>query len=191
MRRVKRLAILLTVIIAFFGCSFTSIAARTETDYSFVFFDGDISTQNYQKTMANYCVIPLNVRENFQLAGWKIIITDEQLEDTWFPGVKYVNAGSSLGLKEIRLEDTKKGANAVVHEVGHYVYWNLDLDTQNTWNAIWEKESSSISKYAQSNIWEGFAEAFYLTWTDADFSERCPESYNYVVTVCDTLKGLE
>ena len=48
--------------------SFPSEAAAT-SEYSFVDVIGDVSETNYNRMMANYCKIPENVREAYQLDG--------------------------------------------------------------------------------------------------------------------------
>lgn len=162
--------------------SFPSEAAAT-SQYSFVDVIGDVSENNYNRMMTNYCKIPENVREAYQLDGWRLSISTENLEDTWFAGWGYsaIASGYDSALKEIRVEDTKNGSNAVVHEIGHYVDGKLGyISGTEEWKSIWEKETTS--RYGTTSALEGFAEAFEQSiYNPKSYSKRCPQSYQFIM----------
>ncbi len=112
--RKKIITVLLTGTLLI-GNTIPVMAASAKNELSFVQLIGDVSSSNYTKALANYCKIPENVRESFQLDGWTLSITTERLEDTWFAGLGYsaIASGYDDSIKEIRLEDTKNGANAM------------------------------------------------------------------------------
>lgn len=161
--------------------SFPSEAAAT-SEYSFVDVIGDVSETNYNWMMANYCKIPENVREAYQLDGWCLSISTEHLEDTWFAGWGYsaIASGYDSAIKEIRVEDTKNGSNAVVHEIGHYVDGKLGyISGTEEWKNIWEKETTS--RYGATSALEGFAEAFEQSiYNPKSYSKKCPQSYQFI-----------
>lgn len=161
--------------------SFPSEAAAM-SQYSFVDVIGDVSETNYNRMMTNYCKIPENVRESYQLDGWHLSISTEHLEDTWFAGWGYsaIASGYDSTVKEIRVEDTKNGANAVVHEIGHYVDGKLGyISGTEEWKNIWETEITS--HYGTTSALEGFAEAFEQSiYNPQSYSKRCPQSYQFI-----------
>ena len=164
--------------------SFPSEAeAAATSQYSFVDVIGDVSETNYSRMMTNYCKIPENVREAYQLDGWRLSISTEHLEDTWFAGWGYsaIAGGYDSAVKEIRVEDTKNGANAVVHEIGHYVDGKLGyISGTEEWKTIWETETTS--HYGTTNVLEGFAEAFKQSICNPQiYSTRCPQSYRFIM----------
>lgn len=161
--------------------SFLSEAAAT-SEYSFVDVIGDVSEVNYNRMMVNYCKIPENVREAYQSDGWRLSISTEHLEDTWFAGWGYsaIASGYDSAIEEIRVEDTKNGSNAVVHEIGHYVDGKLGyISGTEEWKNIWEKETTS--RYGATSAPEGFAEAFEQSiYNPKSYSKRCPQSYQFI-----------
>lgn len=156
--------------------------AATMSEYSFVDVIGDVSEANYNRMMTNYCEIPENVREAYQLDGWHLSISTEHLEDTWFAGWGYnaIASGYDSAIKEIRVENTKNGANAVAHEIGHYVDGKLGyISGTEEWKNIWEKETTS--HYGATSAPEGFAEAFEQSiYNPKSYSKRCPQSYQFI-----------
>lgn len=188
----KKLFAAILVVIMMISSPLTAFAGA-ETTLDFVNLDGNISVKNYNRMINNYCMIPLNVRENFQLSGWVITITDTRLEDTWYAGTSLsICAASALDLKEVRLEDSKNGTNAVIHEVGHFVDWKLKIASNEEWLRIYGEEGGNISSYASTSPSEGFTEAFELSFKDTKkFKKRCPQAYAYVISVCDTLEGVK
>lgn len=161
--------------------SFPSEAA-VMSQYSFVDVIGDVSEANYNRMMSNYCKIPENIREAYQLDGWHLSISTEHLEDTWFSGWEYsaIASGYDSAIKEIRVEDTKNGANAVAHEIGHYVDGKLGyISGTEEWKNIWETEITS--RYGTTSTLEGFAEAFeHSIYNPKSYSRRCPKSYQFI-----------
>lgn len=166
------------------GLLLTSFPSETATtsEYSFVDVIGDVSEVNYNRMMVNYCKIPENVREAYQLDGWCLSISTEHLEDTWFAGWGYsaIASGYDSAIKEIRVEDTKNGSNAVVHEIGHYVNGKLGyISGTEEWKNIWEKETTS--RYGATSALEGFAEAFEQSiYNPKSYSKKCPQSYQFI-----------
>ena len=159
-----------------------NVKAAPVSEYSFVDIIGDVSETNYNRMMSNYCKIPENIRESYQLDGWRLSISTEHLEDTWFAGWNIpVASGYDEALKEIRVEDTKNGSNAVVHEIGHYVDGKLGyISNTEEWQDIWKQETTS--KYGNSSPLEGFAEAFEQTiYHPATYKVRCPKSYEFIM----------
>lgn len=167
------------------GLLLTSIPseAAAASQYSFVDVIGDVSETNYNSMMTNYCKIPENVRDAYQLDGWHLSISTEHLEDTWFAGWGYgaIASGYDDSIKEIRLEDTQNGSNAVVHEIGHYVDGKLGyISGTEEWKNIWEKETTN--RYGATSALEGFAEAFEQSiYNPKSYSKRCPQSYQFIM----------
>ena len=65
--------------------------------------------------------------------------------------------------------------NVVSHEYGHaYMKDPLSVDSK----AFWEQQKSGLSRYGQTSVWEGFAEAFsdYMT---SDQSKWMSATKNY------------
>jgi len=162
-----------------------------KTYYDFIIVGDEVSMKNYCRALNMYFKIPENIRECFEESGWKIVISDEQLEDTWFQDKDFSTvAGASYNKKEVRLENSLEGANGIIHEIGHFVYWQLSYKSfLDTWEVVWKKEVSNISYYAQTSPCEGFAEAFERTWTDKSFKEICPESYAFVLSACQKISS--
>ena len=106
--RKKIITVLLTGTLLI-GNTIPVMAASAKNELSFVQLIGDVSSSNYTKALTNYCKIPENVRESFQLDGWTLSITTERLEDTWFAGWGYsaIASGYDDSIKEIRLKIQK------------------------------------------------------------------------------------
>lgn len=171
-------------------------SAFAETTLDFVTLNGNISESNYNSMITNYCKIPLNVRENLQLAGWNIIMTSEKLEEI-YPEFKDMTICALTDPFEdsIWLEDTRNGANAIIHEVGHYIAVSSDetisWDATSEWLEIWEEEKKNISNYAGTNASEGFAEAFKLCILKPEtFEKKCPKSCMYITSIYESLEGV-
>lgn len=188
----KKIITLLLTGILLTGTVMPVMAASAKNELNFVQLIGDVSEKNYTKAITNYCKVPENVREAFQLDGWTLSITTENLEDTWFAGWGYsaVASGYDDSLKEIRLEDTKNGANAIVHEMGHYVDGKLGyISNSDEWKEIWEKEYTTT--YGNSSSLEGFAESFEHTYMyGAKYQKTHPLSYEYIINACSQIEGL-
>lgn len=175
--------IILTVLSALLITTPISVKAAAVSEYSFVDVIGEVSETNYNRLMKNYCKIPENVREAYQLDGWRLSISTEHLEDTWFAGWGYsaIASGYDDSIKEIRVEDTKNGTNAVAHEIGHYVDGKLGyISNTDEWQDIWKQEITS--KYGKISPLEGFAEAFEQTiYNPVTYKKKCPQSYQFIL----------
>lgn len=168
------------------------MAKTATTDLDFVQIIGDVSDINYNKAITNYCKIPENVRESFQINGWTLSITTENLEDTWFAGMGYtaIASGYDSILKEIRLENTKNGSNAVIHEMGHYVDGQLGyISNTDEWKQIWTSEYTT--RYGSTSPLEGFAESFEQTILHGvSYAKTHPLSYAFCTNACNQIQGL-
>ena len=134
----------------------------TSTAYDFITIGGSVSKSNFDLMLSYYCKIPLPLREEFQVSGWVLSMTDEHLEDTWFTYLSVpVCAGSNSMLREIRLEDSNSGAKAVIHEFGHYYSWSHgNLHITDEFINLYSTEGSLVSSYSGTNPDECFAESF-------------------------------
>ena len=154
----------------------------SENHLGFVNVIGDVPEYRYEDMVENYMLVPENIRESFQLDGWTLSITTENLEDTWFSGwsVGSIASGIDSDLKEIRVESTKNGTSAVVHEMGHYADWKLgNISSTYEWQNIWKHET--VSKYGSTSSLEGFAEAFeQLYYNEESFKKDYPSSYEFI-----------
>lgn len=168
------------------------MAKTATTDLDFVQIIGDVSDINYNRAITNYCKIPENVRESFQINGWTLSISTENLEDTWFAGMGYtaIASGYDSILKEIRLENTKNGSNAVIHEMGHYVDGQLGyISNTDEWKQIWTSEYTT--EYGNTSPLEGFAESFEQTILHgASYAKTHPLSYTFCTNACNQIQGL-
>ena len=188
----KKIITLLLTGILLTGNVMTVMAASAKNELGFVQLIGNVSEKNYIKAITNYCKIPENVREAFQLDGWTLSISTENLEDTWFAGWGYsaVASGYDDSIKEIRLEDTKNGANAIIHEMGHYADGKLGyISNSEEWKEIWKKEYTT--KYGSSSTLEGFAEAFEHTFMyGTKYQKTHPLSYAFIINACNQIEGV-
>lgn len=154
----------------------------SENQLGFVNVIGDVPEYRYDAMIENYMLVPESIRESFQLDGWTLSITTENLEDTWFRGwnVDSIASGIDSDLKEIRVESTRNGTSAVVHEMGHYVDWKLgNISSTYEWKNIWKQET--VSKYGSTSSLEGFAEAFeQLYYNEDSFKKNYPSSYEFI-----------
>lgn len=186
----KIITILLTSTLLF-GNILSVSAKSAKNELGFVQLIGDVSQSKYDTAISNYCKIPENVRERFQLDGWTLTITTENLEDTWFAGWGIpVASGYDYLLKEIRLENTKNGVNAVVHEMGHFVDYKLGfISNSEDWQNIWKTEYTT--KYGNSSSLEGFAESFEHTFMYGEkYKKTHPLSYVFIMDACSKIDGL-
>lgn len=152
------------------------------TDYTFVYLNGNILKQYYDLAISRYMLIPENVRKKLQESGWKLTLTTEQLEDTWFSHLKniLVCAGTHEGLCEIRLENSQNGAKAVVHEMGHFVQTFMTQDDFTEWENIYAAENGNMTKYAKSSSWEAFAECFEELYVNPRAISDCPMAKDFI-----------
>lgn len=169
--------------------------ARTTSELSFVTIVGNISEKRYSQAISNYCKVPENVRENFQLSGWTLTVTTEELEDTMFSYLSGVSicAGIDTEKSYIILESTYNGTRAVVHEMGHYVDFALsNISSTDDWYSIYIEESSGISAYATTSPSECFAEAYDLTYrSPKEFKKSSPKAYKFCLDASSQLKGVD
>lgn len=157
-------------------------------------FASNYSVDNYNVMLGSYNIIPQNVRENFENSDWSLILTDEQLEDTLFKGINFeVCAGTDYENKRIELEDSYDGAVAIVHEMGHYVYFNevyYNEELTEEWNNIYLYEGG-VTEYANTNILEGFAEAYKYTYMYEDYMEKYyPQTFVFCRKISELLEGV-
>ncbi len=188
----KKILSIILISFLFINLSIPSFA-RTQSDFSFIDLEGDIQEVYYQRMLRNYCKIPLNVRENFQLAGWKILITTTELETTMFKNYNITNvcAGIDPAQNLIALECSTHGVDAVVHEVGHFVYYLVGVDKMQNWNEIYKQEAGFISEYAKTSPNECFAEAYYISYMYPDIAKRdFPLAYQYCINISSLVKGI-
>lgn len=183
----------LLLIVALSVMESTPVMAKTATtDLDFVQIIGDVSETNYNRAITNYCKVPENVRESFQINGWTLSISTENLEDTWFAGMGYtaVASGYDSALKEIRLENTKNGTNAVIHEMGHYVDGQLGyISNTDEWKQIWTAEYTT--RYGSTSPLEGFAESFEQTILHGtSYAKTHPLSYAFCTNAYSQIQGL-
>lgn len=182
-----KLLLVLTALVMLPASKIQTYTSIPLTYYDFIEVEDGVDIKSYSQVVNKYFEIPSDVRNFFEASGWKIIISNEQLEDVWLQD-NYVEvvARAKFTTKEIRLENSTKGLNGITHEMGHFVYWHIQQpELLAEWAAIWPSESVNISAYAQTNPCEGFAEAFAQIITDNTFKERCPDSYEFVSEVLE------
>lgn len=71
------------VVVSLCLCMLLIPVQTVHAQITFVDCIGDISQESFDSMLSWYCMIPLNVRENFQIAGWRIVLTTETFEDTY------------------------------------------------------------------------------------------------------------
>lgn len=158
------------------------------SDYPFIVIDGNVSQDTYNAVLEKYLMVPLNVRENFQISGWHLIITDMDLNavfyNNMYPGG--VIGSTYYKQKTIHVENSKGGINAVTHEMGHFmdsaVYGaNLRVARSGDWEKIIKENEKLIWYYNTTQPLEKFAEAFAMYCENPEKLKKIsPEAYNFV-----------
>lgn len=193
----KFFAMLLTMCFVFSFTTMPTYAAETtaKSEYDFIVIKGNVTEEQYEKLLTNYCAIPLNVREHFQMSEYQIVLTTERLEDTLFAGMGYgavcAAYAPDLEIPSLVFENNKNGMNAVAHEMGHYVHFNLSWDLFKEWNHLYKDEYDNMpTKYSKTDVFEGFAECYKLFVMNPSRLKECSENlYEYMERASNSLPG--
>lgn len=195
----KIVAVVMAVIIVIL-VSNTSVSASDMGEITdivgFVDIEGSVTKEEYLAMVSYYCQIPLNIREEYQLAGWRILLTDKELEKTYFPEFSYMTICGMFdsGAKVIYLENQSNGIKAIVHEIGHFIDIGYSQPFQysdtDEWQLIWNQEVAN--NRMQSNSYEEFADAFsdYIL-NPEKLKKDSLVAYEYVKRIVDAWVDLE
>lgn len=128
---------------------------------------GQIYCRSAKLLMESYLSIPEVIRLRFEAEGFRIKMTEWDItEEAYAPyggyhGTGKVRAVFDYERKMLYVNDEWPGA--VVHEMGHYVNDTLGMYSSQPENRKrYESEAVKISRYAEENEREYFAEAFRL-----------------------------
>lgn len=185
----KRIVAIVLIMVVLFMQS-TPVFAFEKVD--FVELDGEITASDYLTMIGYYSKIPLTIRENYQLSGWKIILTDQEIEESYYPQFSHMKicAVFDSGAKSIYLENKSNGWRAVVHEIGHYIdsgyAYPYQYSEEEEWKKIW------LANQLSNNKQEDFADAFsdYILKPDK-MKKASLETYEYVKKIVDVWEELK
>ena len=144
------------------------VSANTLDTVSFVKLEGNIKKGAYEELIKYYLLLPLEIREMFQIEGHNIKMTEAYIGDEAYPAWTggYLNGVSDYKKKMVYIND--ENARYIVHEMGHYVNNRLgNFANRQENNALYLSEANKVSYYSTNNR-EYFCECF-------DQYFRCPE----------------
>lgn len=130
--------------------------------------DGKVSNELMDLAQTKLALLPSNVKDAFLNDGWDIILTDMDLNLTFYNG-KYTEVlGNTIyGEGIIYIKSDEQAVNqAILHEIGHWLDFHLGYVTDSDeFRTIFEKEANSYIQNYQTtcvrNPKELFAETFW------------------------------
>lgn len=155
------------------------------------------SDQLLNDVLARYNLIPMEIRNAFEVLDWRIeimridkLMAYRGVNATQYPWY-YEVAGTTLAdRKLIALNDKADySAESITHEMGHFfdiVLTTIDgssrAGNRPAFYAIFNEEKASIGdSYTSSSPTEFFAECFKLYVENPDhLYQNCPKSFNYI-----------
>ena len=153
--------------------------------------EGNVDSSIAEYANIYYASIPWEVRASLEEDGWRIILTDKDLQDNYYDGdVKGRLAGLTVfSEKTIYVYASKRDIRrSLIHEVGHYVdYKNGFVSKSDKFKSVFNKEKSSLKElwkiddHNTSNSTEFFAEVFnkFVVYNE-DCKEEVPKSYKCI-----------
>lgn len=178
----KKILIFLAIIILLGNKVFVFATVEIEK-VDFVELEGEVLKEEYETMIGHYSLIPVDIREHFQLAGWKIILIDQELEETYYPEFSHLSICGVFdsGKATIYLENSPNGLKAVIHEVGHYIdnqYGYVRYSNTQEWCEIMDRSQPEG---------ESFADGFSDYMLDPEKLRReSMEVYGYMEEVVST-----
>lgn len=155
------------------------------------------SPELQQGVLARYNMIPVEIRNAFEVMNWRIEVTDmatilayrgaDAKQYPWY----YELAGSTIAdLKLIVLSNKRDySIESINHEMGHF-FDNILTPYNGNGRAgrrpefyiIFNEEKAFLgTEYTSSSATEFFAEAFkYYVENPAFLAQACPKTYNYI-----------
>lgn len=160
---------------------------KVELEYG---IDGNIDPKYCIMLEENLSVVPDFILSDFYSSGWRVYITDRDIDDTFCEG-RY---GSVMGLtiyenKVIFLEDRDKVYDyTIVHELGHWFDCEHDYcSNKDEFVSIFEEETYSFEDYYGIDFYynrnEMYAEGFLKYFVDPEGLQVCsPKMYDFIDT---------
>ena len=162
-----------------------------EDAYAAFSYEGEIKTSIKEYAAIYYLAIPEKLRNRFLQDGWKLILTDKDIQETYYTGdVKGRLAGlTNYSEKTIYVHARKTDIRrSLLHEFGHYVdsvYGMVSASTE--FDSIYKSEKIhlnekwKIDSHATSNAQEFFAESFSMILIYSSQSQTdIPNTYAFI-----------
>lgn len=158
-------------------------------------FEGEISNESIEIAQKYYFKIPENFRNKFKENGWKIIISNEDLNEKYYESIIPI-AGLTiyddkiiyLGNYGIHLSE------AVIHEFGHYFdFINGRISNSEEFLNLFDKEknnlyflNNTLKNNAKKQSSEFFAECFQQYFNRPELLKNaCPDTYQFLMNLLD------
>lgn len=154
---------------------------------------GGVSDELMQKFSKAYMMVPENVREHFTNDGWTIYATTEDIGQKYYGHKMNILALTVTGEKAIYIDNRKKAANSLIHEMGHYIDYSNDfISSSEEFAEIYNEEVSTFrsihSTHANNTATavEYFAEFYMVAILDPEkVKDKCPRTYEFVMRYAD------
>jgi len=158
-------------------------------------FNYDGVAETYVETATSYyLLVPENIRHHFENSGWGIFITKEDLGNR-FGYNSSVRGITCYSLSQIWIEDRDSAMTSVVHEMGHYLDYQLGwVSISPEFVEIWQQESGNFylventHRNNTSTAMEYFAESFKAFVLKPELLQvHCPRTYGYLLIMSGSL----
>lgn len=155
----------------------------------YLWADGTIDVRLFDKLCSQLTLVPEKLISRFKSEGWKFYITDRDIGQFMFNGVKGVCGGTSTYESAIYIFNTDHAINtAAVHEFGHFLDYltYTSFDSSDFANAYAAEKSALKSTFGLNNsdvgnVHEYYASCFYAYCVNADkMQQTAPVSYQYI-----------
>ncbi len=182
LKKISTMALIIVATLAFSAtCAFAG-------DWESVFNVAPGEEAAMMRTLDMYDRIPVNIRQKFEDSDWQIQFAPTE----YLNAISGVRAGSyTAGVTRFQyhliiINDRVDCADAICHEIGHWVdsgsLYSRSLDFQR----IFAEEGSRYSEYGSIKCEEFFAEIFYgIVMNDGNVA-NCPEAVQYVQGIINT-----
>lgn len=160
-------------------------------------FEGEISNESIEIAQKYYFKIPENFRNRFKENGWRIIISDEDLNEKYYESISSIPIAGLTVYNDKTIYLGNYGINlseAVIHEFGHYFdFINGRISNTEEFLKLFHKEknnlyflSNTLKNNAKEQSSEFFAECFQQYFNRPElFKDTCPETYQFFLNLLE------
>lgn len=164
--------------------------------YEFLFNDG-VSNEKFKLIEDSFNNVPVNVLAKFVNSGWKIYVSDRNLDKLFRDGNSSILGILMSDRQEIWISHRVKSGDTVIHEFGHFIDGHDKIGSSNPeFVLIHSEEVGAFAKYHKthrnnySTAYEYFAESYseFILHPDALY-KACPKTYSYFINFTSSISG--
>lgn len=162
--------------------------------YGFLFNDG-VSAEKFSFVESSFANVPANVLASFTNSGWKIYVSERNLDKLFRFGNSSILGILMTDRSEIWISNRVKSADTVLHEFGHFIdEMNGEPSSTPAFVQAHSEEVSSFASYHKTHknnyqtAYEYFAESYSeFILNPAALNKACPKTYAFLLQFTSNL----